>query len=200
MTLRHALGRAFLVFLVPIALVCLAFPFAPLFLQEDRGLIDDSRAWLGAGTAEDVPEVTQVTCLKRSYGTTGSRGFSSSDWSCTLYIAPRAEPPKQDPWAGMTYQEAMAANDRQVAALSDLLRPENSMSGKIERVLAGDRTGDLPTLRRLSADGEPPRFGTVWSGWEIAGRWLHWALLAALFIGIGLGCLWAARSIWRRSG
>lgn len=199
MRLGQVLRRGFAVLLVPIALICLAFPFGQLILQDDGGLIDDTRAWFGAGTAEGVPQVSQVSCIKQRYGSNSSRGVGFTEWSCTLYIAPREEEPKQDPWAGMTYEEAMAANDRQIAALSDLLRPENLMSGKIERVLAGDRTGDLPALRRLSGEGEPPRFGVVWGGWEIAGRWLSWAFLAALFIAIGLACLFAARSIWRRS-
>lgn len=77
----------------------------------------------------------------------------------------------------------------------ELLRPDARIPASIERVLATDRTGDLPTLRRLSADGEPQRFGVVWSGMEIASRWLQWAVLSALFIGIGIGCLYAARTI-----
>jgi hypothetical protein len=99
----------------------------------------------------------------------------------------------------MTYEEALRENDRQIAALGDLLRPGAAMPGKIERVLASDRTGDIPVLRRLSAEGEPPRFGIVWSGWELAGRWLYRLLVAALFIAIGLFSLHSARGIWRRS-
>jgi hypothetical protein len=199
MTGRHPLGRWRVFLIVPIALLCLAFPLVLLSLQGDSGLIDDSRAWFGAGTAEGVPAVTDVSCLKRRYGSNSSRGIGASDWSCTLYLASPQRPPEKDPWAGMTYEEAMRENDRRIAALGELLRSGERWPSKIERVVTSDRSGDLPALRRISAPGEPPRFGVVWSGWELAGRWLYSALISALFFAIGLACLYAARRIWRRS-
>jgi hypothetical protein len=195
----HPTGRWRVLLIVPIALACLAFPFVLLFLQGDEGLIDDTRAWLGAGTAQGVPILSQVACVEQRYGSSSSRGVGLSEWSCTLYLEPPRRPAERDPPAVLTEEEAVRENDRQSAALGDLLRPGNGMPGKIERVLAGDRTGDIPALRRLSAEGEPPRFGLVWSGWELAGRWLYRALLSALFIAIGLFSLYAARGIWRRS-
>lgn len=198
---RHPLGRGARVsVIVPIALACIALPFVLLTLQDNDGLIDDTRAFFGAGTSAGVPEVTQVACLKRRYGSNSDRGIGISDWSCTLSLAPAAEAPAADPYAGMTYEEAMAENDRRIAALGDLLRLENRLPASIERVVATNRTGDLPVLRRLSGEGEPPRFGIVWSGWELAGRWLFWGLISALFIGIGIACLFAARAIWQRPG
>jgi hypothetical protein len=197
--MRHPLGRGRVFLIVPIALICLALPFGLLFLDDDAATIDDTRAWFGAGTSQGVPAVTQVTCFRRRHGSASSRGIGSSDWSCTLYLdLPRTQP-EQDPWAGMTYEQAMAENDRRIAALGETIRSAERIPGSIERVLASDRTGDLPVLRRLSGEGEPPRFGAVWSGWELAGRWLYRAILSAVFIAIGIFCLFAARRIWRGS-
>ncbi len=199
MRAHWALQRGFVVLIVPIALVCLLFPAAQLFLQDDSGMIDDTRAWFGAGTAEGVPEVSEVSCLKRRYGSTSNRRVGFSEWSCRLNLAAKEERPEQNPWAGMTYEEAMQENNRRIAALSELLRPDARIPSTIERVLATNRSGQLPTLRRLSAESEPAKFGVVWSGTEIASRWLQWAFLSAIFIAIGIGCLYAARTIWRRN-
>lgn len=197
---RHPLGRWRVFLIVPIALLCLAFPFALMALQDDGALIDDTRAWFGAGTAEDVPVVTQVSCFRRRHGSsTSGRGFGASDWSCTLHLAMPQPPPEKDPWAGMSWEEAMRENDRRIAALGESLRSAERLPSTLERVLATNRNGDLPVLRRLSAQGEPPRFGAVWSGWELASRWLYWTLLSAVFIALGIFCLYAARRIWRRS-
>jgi hypothetical protein len=144
--------------------------------------------------------VTGVTCFRRRHGASdSSRGFGSSDWSCTLYLALPERPPEKDPWAGMTYEEAMRENDRRIAALGEMLRSGERLPSRLDRVLATNRSGDLPALRRLSGPGEPPRFGVVWSGWELASRWIYWGLLSGLFIAIGLVCLYASRRIWRRS-
>lgn len=195
-TLRRALS----ILLLPVGLVCFAFPLAQLFLQEDSGLIDDTRAYFGAGTDEGVPEVSQVSCIKRSYGSSSSRGVGMSDWGCNLYLVVPGEQHQQDPWAGRTYEEGFEEYQRRLSRELESLRSGNHISGQMERVLPFDRTGDLPTLRRLSAEGETPRFGVVWSGSEIAGRWFFWALIAALFFGIGCACLYAVRFAWRRNG
>ncbi len=196
----HPLGRWRVFVIVPIALLCLAFPFALVSLEGNSGLIDDTRAFFGAGTAQGVPAVTDVSCLNRRYGSNSSRGIGASDWSCTLYLALPKQPPEKDPWAGLSYEEAMRENDRRIAALGESLRSAERWPSRIERVTASDRTGDLPALRRVSAPGEPPRFGVVWSGWELASRWLFRALISGLFIAIGLFCLIAARRIWRQGG
>ena len=197
LSIPRALQRGLSLLLLPVALACLAFPFAQLFLDDGAAMIDDTRAWFGAGTAQGVPAVTQVRCLRHSYGMT-TRGPGASEWACSLYLEPPPEPAGKDPWAGLSYEEAMAENDRRIAALAETIRDAERLPAYLERVVASDRSGDIPALRRLSAAGAPPRFGVVWSGWEIAGRWLHWAFTSALFLAIGLVCLYAVRRNWRR--
>lgn len=197
MRISRNLQRGLALLLVPAGLACLAFPVARLFLPESAGMIDDTHAWLGAGTAEGVPAVSQVSCIRQSFGSSSGRGVGLSQWSCTIDLDTAEQRPAGNPFAGMSYEEAMRENVRQIAALSELLRPENIISGRIERVLATDHTGQPPAVRRLSAEGQPPRFGLVWSGWEIAGRWLLWLVVSGLFIAFGLACLYAARRAWR---
>ncbi len=201
MTLRRFLGSAGAIFFVAIALICLVAPFARPAIEDGWGLLDDTLAWSGAGTAEGVPSVSQVSCFKRQFGSSSAsrRSAGAGDWSCTLYLGASDELPQEDPWAGMTADEAYREYMRRMDEYADSLRARTGGEGRIERILASNRTGDLPTLRRLSGENEPERFGVVWGGGELAGRWLMWVLLGAFFIGIGIMSLAAARTIWRRT-
>ena len=98
----------------------------------------------------------------------------------------------------MPYDQAMAEWQRRtMAELKRVTDPANRLN-RIERTLATNRTGQLPTLRRLTPDGQPQRFGVIWGGGELAMRWGRLLVLSALFFGIGLGILYMARKIWRR--
>lgn len=193
--LKRALGRVFAVLLVPLALVLVAMPFVHMARQDDWGIVDDTRAYFGAGTAEGAPKVTDVRCLKQSYGTS-RRGHS--EWACTLYLAYDQEEPAPIDWKGQDYDAAFAQWQRQTDAQLKALLTEDHVSGKLERVLASDRSGDLPSLRRLSAEGKPPRLGVVWSGSELAVRWFFRLLLFVVFLTLGGLCLLAARLLWWR--
>jgi hypothetical protein len=74
--------------LVPLALVLVAMPFVHMARQDDWGIIDDTRAYFGAGTAVGAPKVTEVRCSKQSYGTC-RRGHA--EWACRLYFDPVRE-------------------------------------------------------------------------------------------------------------
>jgi hypothetical protein len=92
MTRRRALVVRTLVILVflPAALVCLYAPF--LFSERDgRGLLDDSWALLGGGTAEGVPVAYYVSCIERNTGG-GSRSLRSRDWVCVIDLAQKPQP------------------------------------------------------------------------------------------------------------
>jgi hypothetical protein len=191
MTVRGPLRRLLALLLLPVGLVCLAFPVAQLVLNDEAGLIDDTRAWFGAGTAEGVPAVSQVSCVQQRYGSSSSRGIGLSDWHCVLDLAPAARPAKDDPFAGRSYDEGMEEYNRRLREQLEGLG-RNASSSRLERVLPSNRTGDLPVLRRLSGEGEAPRFGAVWRGGEILWRWLAWLLVSALFLGFGAACLYAA--------
>jgi hypothetical protein len=192
--LKRALGRVLVFVLVPLALVLVAVPFVHLARSDDWGIIDDTRAYFGAGTAEGAPKVTQVTCIKQSYGTS-RRGHA--EWACTLYLAYAQEEPAPIDWK-KDYDAAFAQWVEQTNARMKALLTDPHAPGKLERILAFDRSGDLPTLRRLSTKGEPPRFGAVWSGRELAVRWFFCLLLFAIFLTLGVLCLLAARVLWRR--
>ncbi len=192
MIVRGSLRRILAVLLLPVGLVCLAFPAAQLVLKDEAGLIDDTRAWFGAGTAEGVPTVSQVSCLSQRYGSSSQRGIGLSEWQCVLDLAAAAKPAEDDPFAGRSYDEGMKEYNRRLMAQLDGLRRGASLPSRLERVLPSDRSGDLPVLRRLSAEGEPPRFGAVWGGGEILWRWLAWLLVSSVFLAFGAACLFAA--------
>ena len=192
MLVRGPLRRVLAMLLLPVGLVCLAFPVAQLVLKDEAGLIDDTRAWFGAGTAEGAPTVAQVSCIQQRYGSSSRRGVGLSDWHCVLDLAAPAAPAQDDPFAGRSYDEGMKEYNRRLREQLKALSTSASLPSRLERVLPSNRTGDPPVLRRLSGEGEPPRFGAVWGAGEILWRWLAWLLVSALFLGFGAACLYAA--------
>jgi hypothetical protein len=185
------LRRLLALLLLPAGLTCIAFPLAQLGLKDKAGLIDDTRAWFGRGTAEGVPTVSEVSCLQRRYGSTSQRGIGLSDWQCVIDLAAPERPAEDDPFAGRSYEAGMAEYNRRLQIQLKGLLTDVSAS-RIERVLPSNRTGDLPVLRRLSAGDQPPRYGVVWGGGELLRRWLDWLLVSAFFLGFGAACLFAA--------
>lgn len=198
-TSTHPRGRARALIVIPIALVLLALPL--LLLRGSGGaLIDDTRAWFGAGTAEGVPTVTSVDCVGSRTGSNyrSTRSIGMTDWGCVIDVAAPEPAPRDDPFKTLPYDQAMVEWQRRtMAELKRATDPANAL-GRIERNLPTNRTGTTPTLRRLSPDGEPARFGVVWGGGELAWRWARLLLFAALFWGLGLASLYMARRIWRR--
>jgi len=172
---RNVLRRFLALFFLPMGLMCLAYPLVELALGDEAGLIDDSRAWLGAGSGEGVPKVSEVSCTHQRYGTPSPsrHSFGYSNWDCILRLSLAAE----------------ARADERFAAGS----ANPALPSELERVLPSDRTGDLPVLRRLPDDGELVRFGVVWNGGELTRRWLHWLYLSALFFAFGAANLYAVR-------
>lgn len=188
-------ARAWL--LLPFVLILFALPFL-MFGGRAGELLDDTSAFFGAGTAAGVPAVTSVSCVGSRSGSNSSRGIGMTEYECTIDVAAPSPPPQDDPFKTLPYDQAMAEWQRRtMAELKRVTDPANRLN-RIERTLAINHTGTTPTLRRLSADGEPQRFGVVWSGWELATRWLQPALLSALFVGIGIAILRLARKIGRR--
>lgn len=86
----------------------------------------------------------------------------------------------------------MKEDDRRLSEQLKGLISGPSLPSRLERVLPSNRTGDLPLLRRLTGENEPPRFGVVWSEGELLWRWLRWLLVSVLFLGFGATCLYAA--------
>jgi hypothetical protein len=192
MLVRGPLRRLMALILLPAGLVCITFPVAQLMLEDEAGLIEDTRAWFGAGTAEGVPTVTEVSCLQQRYGSSSHRGVGLSDWRCVLDLAAAERPAEDDPFAGRSYADGMKEYDRRLSEQLKGLITGAKLPSRLERVLPSDRTGDLPVLRQLTAENEPPRFGVVWGGGELLWRWLRWLLVSILFLGFGAACLYAA--------
>jgi uncharacterized membrane protein YqiK len=72
---------------VPAALAC--FWGVVLFTEQNAGgILDDSWAYLGGGTAEGVPPVSLVSCVARTQGG-GSRSIRSRVWDCVIDLTPR---------------------------------------------------------------------------------------------------------------
>jgi hypothetical protein len=186
-------------FFLPLGLALIAFPFVLLVVKEDYALVDDTRAWLGAGIGvesdESVPVVIGVNCTKKK------RSFRSIDragswlgWDCSLSLAPVAlrNGPKDDPFAGRSYDDGLAEWNRRLDLQLDALKLRSTMRG-LERSLPTDRSSDdpasLPELRLLSPEdkvaGKPARLGVVWGGGELLLRWLAWLADSVLFFAIG---------------
>ena len=199
-TSNHPLGRGRALLVIPIALVLLAIPIL-LFRSSGSDLIDDTRAYFGAGSVTGVPTVTQVNCVGSRSGSNSSRGIGMTDYGCSLYLAAGEEAPRDDPFKTLPYDEAMMEWSRRTTAeMKAINDPARRIPSKIERSTATNRSGDLPTLRRLTPDGQPQRFGVVWGGGELTFRWAKMLLLSALFWGSALGSLYLGRKIWRTKG
>ncbi len=195
----HPFGRGRALVVIPIALILLAIPIL-MFRSNGGPLIDDTRAYFGAGTADGVPTATSVDCIGSRTGssTSSSRSIGLTTYACVIDIAAPKPAPQGDPFKTMPYDQAMAEwSRRSLAEIKRATDPANALH-RIERDLPTNRTGTTPTLRRLSADGEPKRFGVVWGAGELAWRWARVLLLTALFWGLALGILVLARRIWRR--
>jgi hypothetical protein len=176
--------------LLPVGLTCIAFPIGQLALNDKAGLVDDTLAWFGAGTAEGVPAVTEVSCLQQRYGSSSQRGIGLSEWQCVIDLAAPEGPVEDDPFARRSHEDGYNEYNRRLQIqLKGLL---TGGAGRVERVLPSNRTGDLPVLRRLSGENEPPRFGVIWGGGELLWRWLAGLLVSTLFLGFGAACLFAA--------
>lgn len=209
---RRIARWALRLFFLPLGLGLLALPFALLALKQDYALIEDTRAWLGAGiSVEDdanVPVVIGVTCTKKTRSLRSTdRAGSWLGWDCSLSLAPVGwrDVPKDDPFAGRSYDDGMAEWNRRLDAQLDALKLRSRMpTGK--RSLPTDRSSDdpaeLPELRLLSPEdkavGEPPRFGVVWGGGALLLRWLAWLADSVLFLGIGGGLVYASWKVSRR--
>jgi hypothetical protein len=188
---RGPVRRLLALLLLPAGLICIAFPIAQLALNDKAGLIDDTRAWFGAGTAQGLPTVSEVSCLQQRYGSSSQRGIGLSEWQCVIDLAVAQAPAEDDPFAGRSHEDGMEEYNRRLRIQLKGLLTKGTAS-RIERVLPSNPTGDLPVLRQLSGENEPPRFGLVWGGGELLWRWLTWLLVSALFLGFGAACLFAA--------
>lgn len=184
-----AVRRAAALFLVVLGLFCIAVPFGILAFKGDGGLFDDTRAFFGAGSAQGVPVASYVDCTGSRSGST-TRGFTS--YGCVIDLVATAVP-QDNPYTGRSYNDGFIEWQRRRDA-----QRANATSNRLERSLAIDRSGVLPTVRRLSAEGEPNRYGLVWGPGELASRWLSALFIGGLFIGIGVPLLLVARKGWQR--
>lgn len=219
MTPRRILfARIASLLLLPAGLVCTGFPFYRLTLPGGWGIVDDTRAAFGAGADGGQLKATYVDCTAERAGSNSSRGVGMTDYACVIDLAeeqPAAAPaapvptPGSDPYAGLSYEEAMekwnaatAEQNRRNAADLDAYiaqsRARGDVSNRIERRLATDRSEDLPAVRILSARDEPRRVGLVWGAGELAWRWASWLVSSLLLFAFGGFCLFAVRLAWKR--
>lgn len=196
MTGTHPPGRGRAWLLSPFVLILLALPVA-LFWNSAGALVDDTRAWFGGGTDQGVPTVTSVHCVGSRAGSNSSRGIGMTTYGCVIDVAAAKPAAQDDPFKTLPYDQAMEEwRRRTMAELKRVTDPANRLN-RIERSLPLNRTGTRPTLRRLSADGQPMRFGVVWGAGDLVWRWVQIMLFTAMFWGLGIGLLILARNIWR---
>ncbi|HEV2747366.1 MAG TPA: hypothetical protein VGW34_08735 [Allosphingosinicella sp.] len=203
MPLRIGIARVVALFLLlPAGLICVGFPFYRFTLPGGWGIIDDTRAALGAGTDAGKLEAASVDCVPERSGSKSSRGIGLTEYACVIDMSEAQDPaaPADDPWAGRSYEEGMAEYNRRLNAQMEALaeRSRSAVSNRIERKLATDRSEALPAVRILSAAGEPRRVGLVWGFGELAWRWTSWLVSSLIFFAFGAGCLFAVRLSWKR--
>lgn len=175
------------------------------------GLVDDTRAFFGAGVTEGVPGVGQVHCFSQRYGTSGGTSrtrIGATEYQCDLTLgaaggdgmSPALREANEAMKAAKTADEYKQA-ERRWYAIRDAERAKAVREPlRIERTTAQDVSQrPLPKLHRLSAEGEPLRYGVVWDGGELTWRWLAWLRDLALFWIFGAACLYAARVGWRKA-
>jgi hypothetical protein len=201
--LRIRIARiAALLLLLPAGLVCIGFPFYRFALPGGWGIIDDTRAALGAGTDAGGLKAASVDCVPERSGSNSSRGIGLTEYACVIDLSEADAPaaPADDPWAGRSYEQGMAEYNRRLNARMEALaeRSRSGVSNRIERRLATDRSEALPAVRILSAAGEPRRVGLVWGSGELAWRWTGWLVSSLVFFALGAGCLLAVRLSWKR--
>ncbi len=204
MPLRIILARIVaLLLLLPAGLLCVGFPFARFALPGGWGIIEDTRAAVGAGTDAGKLKAAYVDCVAQRSGSSSSRGIGMTDYACVIDLEEEKEKPPPPPKlkANPTWEESMAEHNRQIAAALESVsahRDRGNGSNRIERRLATNRSGDLPAVRILSAPGEPRRVGLVWGFGELAWRWGHWLVSSLLFFAFGGACLFAVYLAWFR--
>ncbi len=193
----HPLGHKRGLVVLPFVPILIAVPVAMVWTSFGP-MIDDTRAYFGAGTAEGVPIVSSVHCVGSRAGSNSSRGLGMTTYECMIDVTPPRPAAQDDPFKTMPYDQAMEEwRRRTMAEIKRVTDPANAM-GRIERSLPTNRTGTIPTLRRLSSDGEPRRFGVVWGAGELAWRWGRVLLFTALFWGAAWGVARLGWRIWRR--
>ncbi|HYG46361.1 MAG TPA: hypothetical protein VD846_00325 [Allosphingosinicella sp.] len=200
MALRLRVGRVLSLFLLPAGLVCVGFPFYALTLPGGWDIVDDTRAAFGAGAEAGGLKAAAVDCVRGRTGSNSTRGIGLTGYACVIDLSEAQDGPADDPFAGRSREEGMAEYDRRLAAQMKALleRSLARQSNRIERRLATDRSGDLPAVRILSADGEPRRVGLVWGFGELAWRWASWLVANLLVLLFGAAALFAAKVAWKR--
>lgn len=216
MPLRQRIARVIALFLLPAGLLCVGVPFWMFTLPGRSEIIDDTRAAFGAGTDAGKLKASYVDCVRERSGSSSSRGVGITEYDCVIDLSDVPEPAPVptadrggkvdaeggDPYAGLTYEEAMAKHTRSVNAAVEALaaqrRARGDASNRLTRKLATNRSGELPAVRILSAPGESRRIGLVWGFGELAWRWIQWLVISLLFFGFGGGCLLAVWVAWTR--
>jgi hypothetical protein len=200
MALPPGVARALSLFLLPVGLICVGFPFYAFTLPGGWDIVDDTRAAFGAGTETGRLKAAAVDCVSERVGSISSRGIGLTFYACVIDLSETRSVPTDDPFAGRSREEGMAEYNRRMAAQMEALleRSRARQSNRIERQLATDRSGELPAVRILSADGEPRRIGLVWGFGELAWRWAGWLVGNLLVFLFGAAALFAVKMAWKR--
>ena len=198
--MRRLMFRSVAIFLAIVGLISLLFPLIAL-VNPGGSMLLDTHAYLGAGTAGSVPSVSAVNCWPQEFGTS-IRNRRARLWDCKLTlgpgssVAPTAMP--IDPHEGKTGAQASAAFQRRLSSLAIPDIRVQSIPSMLERKLPFDRSGQLPTLRRMSVIGEPLKYGVIWSGRELASRWFIFGCMSLLSFAFGGAAIYGARVAWHR--
>jgi len=206
MPLRIRIARAVaLLLLLPAGMICIGFPFYRLTLPGGWAIVEDTRAAFGAGSDAGRLKAAHVDCVRERSGSNSSRGIGMTEYACVIDLSEKKEKayaaPTGNAWAGRSWEEGMAEHSRRINAQIEAMgaqRSRSTVSNRIERRLATNRTGELPAVRILSGKDEPRRVGLVWGFGELGWRWASWLVSSLLFLAFGGFCLLAVRLAWKK--
>lgn len=194
--------RILMVLLLVFGTIMLLFPLSQLGREGSPMLWPDTKAWLRFGSAEDVPTVEQVRCVRYQYGTGGLHPRARTRFECDLMLgraAIAAPVAPSDPYAGLTKAQADSVFQQIISSAASPLLKISTEPSSLAREVPMDMSGELPVLRRLSAPDAPAEYGVVWGTGEILLRWGVFAMDLVAFWGFGILCLVAARVAWRKA-
>lgn len=197
---RSARGIVAAIF-VPLGLFCVAVPIWMLTLPGARDIFDDTRAALGGGREEGAPIASKVDCTVDPRASSSGRATNMARYDCAIDLGEELGPAPAAPLqqsGGAVTTEQIADYVASLDAYAAKAQARANASNRVKRKLTSDRSGELPAVRLLSAEGDPSRLGLVWGAGELAGRWAWWLFINGLFLGMGVGMLVAARMVWRR--
>ncbi len=178
--------------------VGVGFPIWRVASADGDAMFNDTRAFFGAGTMEGAPRAASVSCTASRSGSGSSRGVGITEYNCVIDLTSSPDPQGEIQVRGRSHDDIFREWQQRRDARFGRPGDASAASNRLERRLALNYSGELPTVRVLSSDGEPRRIGLVWGAGEMFSRWLQWLLISALFLAFGAAGFYAGVKAWTK--